>query len=153
MLRQHLDPNLHLVASSVFGLRFAFENQHAGLHLTDGWWLKGHNKGWAEYEALEIAIYWLIQMGIHDADITVHSDARVIGAFSNGRSCNPTQNNCIHRNTSSLIPACITSSPKYVSSSEHLTDLVSCSHIDNYMACLNCNFPLPMALSVGLSEF
>jgi len=97
MPRQHLDPNLHVDASSSFGLGFAFENQYAGWHLINGWEAKGCNIGWAEAVALELSIYWLIQMGFHDADITVHWDnTRLIGAFSNGRAHNPTQIDCLH---------------------------------------------------------
>ena len=90
LLRQHLNLNIHLDASSSFGLSFAFENQYAGWCLIDSWAAKGQYIGWAESMALKLTIYWLIQRGFHDADIIVHSvNTGVIGAFLNGRSCNP----------------------------------------------------------------
>ena len=75
-------------ASSSFSLSFAFENQYAGWCLIEGWVAEGQDIGWAESVAIELAIYCLIQMGFHDADIIVHTG--VIGAFLNGRSRNPT---------------------------------------------------------------
>jgi len=93
--RRHLDPNIHIDASSSFGLGFAFENWYAGWSLIDGWAAEGRDIGWAESVALELAVYWLIQEGFHDANIVVHLDnTGVIGAFSNGRSRNPACNDC-----------------------------------------------------------
>ena len=132
--RQCLDPNSHIEVSS-FGLRFAFKNWYVGWHLVDGWAAEGQDIGWDESVALELAIYWLIQMGFHDADITMHLDnTDVIGAFSNRRSHNPAWNYCLHRMTSSLIPASITISPKYVPSHENLAVPTSCGQFDKYIA-------------------
>jgi len=81
MPRQHLNQNLHMDMSTSFGVGFVFDDQFAGWHLTEGW---------AETVALELAIYWLLQMGFHDSEIMICSDnTGVIDAFLNGRSCNP----------------------------------------------------------------
>jgi len=98
--RQRLDPNIHVDASSAFGLGFAMNNHYAGWHLSDSWAADGHNIGWAECVALELAIYWLIQEGFRNTDVTIHLDNMgVIAAFSNGKSRNTARNNCIRRIT------------------------------------------------------
>ena len=151
-LRQHLDLNIHVDASSFFGLGFAFENSYAGWHLINIWVAGRHNIGWMESMALELEIYWLIQRGFHNVDITVHSDnTGVIAAFSNGKSCNTAQNDCICCNTSAIIPTCLAISLMYVSSCENLADPDSCGHTDNYDAHLICTFLLPNPLSLWLS--
>ena len=146
-LRQHLDPNLHVDASLSFSLCFAFENKCAGWHLTDGWVARGHNIGWAVSVALELVIYWLIQRGFHNVDVTVHSNnTGVIAAFSNRKSRNTAQNDCIQCITYDLIPVCLTISPMYILSCENLADPVSHGHTDGYDAHLTCTFPLLIPL-------
>ena len=56
MLSQHLDLNLHVDASSSFGLGFMVDNWYAGWHLTEGWATDDRDIGWAESVALEMAI-------------------------------------------------------------------------------------------------
>ena len=60
--RPRLDPNLHVDASP-FGLGFVINNQYASWRLSDSWSSDGQDIGWAESVALELSIYWLIQMG------------------------------------------------------------------------------------------
>ena len=91
-------------------------------------------------------------MGFHDSDITLCSDnTGIIDAFLNGRSCNPARNDCLHWITSSLIPASIMISPKYVPSCENLADPVSHGHLDNYLWHLDCMFKVPSPLLAWLS--
>ena len=148
--RQCLDPNVHVYASLVFGLGFTFNNDYAGWHLSDGWAAGGHDIGWAECVALELAIYWLIQEGFRNADVTVCSDNMgVIAAFSNSKSYNAAHNDCICRITSALVPVCLTISLKYMPSCENLADPVSCGHTAGYSACLVCTFLLPTLCPCG----
>jgi len=150
--RQCLDLNVHIDASSAFGLGFMFNNNYAGWHLSDSWAADSCDIGWAECVALELAIYWLIQEGFRNADVTVPSDNMgVIAAFLNGKSCNATCNNCIRRITSALVPTCLTISPKYMSSCENLANPVSHGHTASYSAWLACTFPLPTPLSLWLT--
>jgi len=150
--RQCLDPNIHVDASSAFGLGFMINNKYAGWHLSDGWAADSHDIGWAEYVALELAIYWLIQEGFWNTDVTVHSDNMgVIAVFSNSKSCNTARNNCIHHITSALVPVCLTISPKYMPSCENLADPVSCGCTAGYSAHLACTFPLLTPLSSWLT--
>ena len=56
----------------------------------DSWATEGQDIGWAESVALELAIYWLIKMGFHDADIIMHLDnTGVIGPFQMGDLTTP----------------------------------------------------------------
>ena len=59
MLRVCIDPNLHVDASSSFGVGFVIENCYAGWRLIEGWACESRDIGWAESMALELAIYWL----------------------------------------------------------------------------------------------
>jgi len=70
LLRQCLDLNVHVDASLAFGLGFTFNNDYAGWRLSDSWVAEGRDIGWAECVALELAIYWLIQEGFRNADVT-----------------------------------------------------------------------------------
>ena len=150
--RQHLDPNIHIDASSAFGLGFTINNYYAGWCLSDSWAADGHDIGWAECVALELAIYWLIQEGFQNADVTICSDNMgVIAAFSNGKSRNAAHNDCICCITSALVPVCLTISPKYVPSCENLADPVSHGRTAGYSAHLTCSFPLPPPLSSWLT--
>jgi len=138
--------------SLAFGLSFTFNNSYAGWHLSDSWVAGGHDIGWAECVAIELAIYWLIQQGLWNADVTICSENMgVIATFSNGKSCNAAHNNCICCITSALVPACLTISPKYVPSCENLADLVSWGCTTSYNACLICTFLLLPSLSLWLS--
>ena len=80
--RQCLDLNVHVDASLAFGLGFTFNNDYAGWRLSDSWVAEGRDIGWAECVALELAIYWLIQEGFRNADVTICLDNMgVIAAF------------------------------------------------------------------------
>jgi len=83
-------------ASTSFGVGFTLNDCYAGWRLTEGWAADGRDIGWAETMALELAIYWLLQMNFHNSNITIRSDnTAVIDAFSNSKSCNPAWNNCL----------------------------------------------------------
>jgi hypothetical protein len=58
----------------------------------------GHNIGWAEFMAIELALLALIQSGAQKIMFTLHSDNRsVVDAFKGRRSCSPLQNMTLHR--------------------------------------------------------
>jgi len=123
-------------------------NKYAGWWLTDESLANDRDIGWAESIALELAIYWLIQEGYQNTDVTVYSDnTGIIGAFSNSHSQNQPRNTCIHHITSSLIPVNLTISPKYIPSSENLADPISWGSTFGYSAHLPCDFEIPTAIA------
>ena len=152
MPRKQFDPNLHIDASSSYGLGFVIENKYAGWQLIAGWACDGRDIGWAESVALELAIYWLIQEGYQGMNITILSDnTGVIGAFSSGRSHNPARNPTIRHTTVAMIPTNISISPEYLTSSGNLADAVSRGATSGYNSRLNCAFPLPTDLAPWLT--
>ena len=147
MLRPFFDPNIHVDASSSYGVRFTIENKYVGWQLIGGWASNNFDIGWAESVALELAIYWLIQEGYQDVNITIHSDITgVIGAFSSGHSRNPAHNDSICCITVSLILANVIITPKYIASANNLANPVLCGITLGYSSWLDCSFLLPADL-------
>ena len=108
------------------------------------WRREGRDIGWAEMVALKLAVRYLEQLGMENADVLVRSDnSGVIGAFQRGRSRNFQVNNSIRRTEAICIALNLWIRPQYVTSSDNHADPVSRGVPDARLASLPIRFELP----------
>jgi len=89
-------------ASSGWGAGIVIGREYDSFKLSDGWEMwDGEKKdiGWAEFAAVELAIYFLVRIhNLRDRHILIHVDNDgVIGAWKNRSSRNPAQNAVLAR--------------------------------------------------------
>src|SRR6266481_2571568 len=91
-----VDPSIFVDALTFWGIGLLADSHWATWHLLPNWGTHGRDIGWAEGVALELAVYWLVAAGFHDADVTIRSDnPGVVGAFWKGHLCNLERNESI----------------------------------------------------------
>ena len=84
----HLDPLVWVDTSSSWGIGLIIGSKWVAWKLLPGWHAHVREIGWAECITLELVVYYLVERGLHDADITIRSDnSEVIGVFWKGCSC------------------------------------------------------------------
>ena len=113
-------------ASSSWGISLVVGTYWAAWRLVPGWNGDGHNIGWAEGIALELAVNWLCSKKYHNVDIIVQSDnSGVIGAFWKGCSHNVSHNDSISQISISLSLSNLSLSPIFIPSLANCADPVS----------------------------
>ena len=121
-----VDPGIFVDASTSWGIGLLADSHWAAWCLLPNWATCGRDIGWAEGVALELAVYWLVAAGFHDADVTIRSDnSGVVGAFWKGRLRNLERNESIGCITVALSCANLSLSPIFVLSIENLADPLS----------------------------
>lgn len=112
------------------------------------WKREGRDIGWAEMVAIELAVRFLEQSRMENADVLVHSDnSGVIGAFERGRSRNFQVNNSIRRTEAICRAANLWIRLQYVASLNNRADPVSRGVLDARLDPLPINFELPSELA------
>jgi hypothetical protein len=88
-----LPSQIFVDASTSWGIGFIWEDQWLAWKLLLGWKAEGHEIGWAEMVAVELAYLTVIAAGFSNCHIILRSDNQgVVGALKNNASCNQQQN-------------------------------------------------------------
>ncbi|SJL14075.1 uncharacterized protein ARMOST_17530 [Armillaria ostoyae] len=116
--------------------------------LIPGWKDQGRNIGWLEALAVELVIYAVMERGIQDASIIVHSDNQgVIGSFDKGRSRSFSMNLAIQRCSAVLAEKNIHLSLTYVASAANPADPISRGDLGLESSRLHLILPTPDLIS------
>ena len=100
--------------------------------------------------AIELASYYLANLGYKDADLILHSDNQgVIGAFQRGRSRNFQVNLSIRRTTLACLSHNLVIYPQYVNTTDNLADPVSRGTLGSN----SDRLPTPPSIPGELSQF
>jgi len=70
----HCNLDVWVNASMSWGIGLVVTGCWAAWWLLDGWKEAGHDIGWVEMVALELALLWMVSTGIQDAKVIVHGD-------------------------------------------------------------------------------
>jgi hypothetical protein len=83
--------------STSWGIGFWVEEKWIAWQSIPGWKSDGHDIGWLEMVAIELALHTVISAGYKDIHLTFQSDnSGIVGAFKNGSSHNTPQNSILH---------------------------------------------------------
>lgn len=134
-------------ASTDWGIGIVVDGPWDAWRLIPGWKDQGRNIGWLEALAVELVIYAVMERGIQDASIIVHSDNQgVIGSFDKGRSRSFSMNLAIQRCSAVLAEKNIHLSLTYVASAANPADPISRGDLGLESSRLRSKFSLPREL-------
>jgi len=103
--------------------------------------------------AMELALLWMVSIGIQDANVVVHGDnTGVQGTLKKGRSRNVACNLSIRQMTRVMALANIMLDPVYVTSDANLADACSRGELGSAEMHLPVLFTLPAALTPFISH-
>lgn len=92
------DLRIYVDASTSWGIGIMIGDRWYAFKLVRDWKVPGIDIGWLEAVALELLMYFLVQLGHRDVHLLMHSDnTGAIGAHDKGRSRNMAINLCVHR--------------------------------------------------------
>jgi hypothetical protein len=138
------DLGIYVDACTSWGIGIIINGSWAAFQLKDDWKIPHHDICWLETITIELLVYFLEQLGFHNAHLRVHSDNKgTIGALAKGRSCNRPINLAIHRTLGVLYPLFITPDFVYVPSAENLADPISRGDLGPAHKILHPKFLLP----------
>src|ERR1700677_1970617 len=84
---------IHVDASTLWGIGFTMNGKWLAWKLKPGWKIKGHEIGWAEMVAVELSLTALMAAGYSNAHFILRSNNKgVSGALKGGKSRNEEQN-------------------------------------------------------------
>ena len=117
------DIGIYVDASTSWGIGIIIGEHWYAFMLTNTWKIPGHDICWLEAIALELLVYFLIQLRFQHVHLLASSDNNgAIGAHSKGRSSNDAINLCVHRTYAASAAHLISLSFKYVESSLNPAD-------------------------------
>jgi hypothetical protein len=92
-----LDTILFVDASTQWGIGLVINGRWLAWQLKDGWNSEGHEIGWAEMVAVELAIQTLVTAKFTNCHIIMHSDNKgMVGVLQAGCSRGTQQNSILH---------------------------------------------------------
>jgi hypothetical protein len=139
-----VDRHLYVDASTDWGIgikRGSYWDAWRGVGL---WCSPSRHIGWLEAVALEFMVYTIEELGLHDANLIVHSDNQgVIGTFDKGRSRNFEMNLCVHWSHAILAARNLTLDLQYIESAKNPADPISRGILLDTYTHRCCSFTLP----------
>jgi hypothetical protein len=149
------DIGIYVDAATSWGIGIIIHGRWYAFRLSPSWKVPGRDICWLEAIALELLIYFLIQLGYTNAHLLIYSDSNgAIGAHSKGRSSNSEINLCVRRTYAASTASLLTPSFRYIESALNPADPISRGIIDlpsdQQMTRL---FDLPLELSGLLSDY
>jgi hypothetical protein len=139
-----IDHHLYVDASTEWGIgikRGAYWDAWRGV---GAWRSPSRHIGWLESVALELMVYAIEELGLHDANLVIFSDNQgVIGAFDKGQSHNYKMNLCVRHSHSVLAAHNLTLDLCYVESVKNPADPISRGSLLDPSAHRRCSFTLP----------
>lgn len=147
------DLHIFVDASTSWGIGIIIGTQWYAFGLLPAWKVPGRDIGWLEAIALELLMYFIVQLGYRNIHLLMHSDnTGAIGAHEKGRSRNIATNLCVRRTY--LISAEHLIIPKfvYIPSAENPADPISRGVLGVASFRLTRSFLLPAELSSLLYE-
>jgi hypothetical protein len=113
-------------ASTGWGIGIILGDCWYAFQLKTDWKVEGRDICWLEAVALELLVYFLIELGYQDCHLLIHSDNNgAIGAHEKGRSSNAAINLCVRRTYAATALHGIVPSFKYVESAANPSDPIS----------------------------
>jgi len=120
------DLHLYVNASTSWGIGIIIGDCWASFKLSPTWKIAGRDICWLETVAIELLIYFLEEMNLHDCHLLIHSDNQgTIGAFDKGCSPNSHLNLSICRTYLTLSHLSISPQIIYVESIANPADPIS----------------------------
>lgn len=120
------DLGIYVDASTSWGIGIVIGKSWAAFQLKPDWKIPGHDICWLETVAIEILVYFLEQLGLHNTRLRIHSDNKgTIGALSKGRSRSRPVNLAIRRTLAILYPLFISPDIVFVPFAENQADPIS----------------------------
>jgi hypothetical protein len=148
-----VDPDIFVNASTSWGIGLTVASLWKAWSFLSGWQSHGHNIGWAESIALELAVNEIAACGFHDVHVLVHSDNKgSIGQYIHGQSCNPFINESIVCTSLITRNANFNIALDYVKSSRNPADAASCGMLPGNSLCLPVVFWLLDAITPFLTN-
>ena len=121
------DLGIFVDASTSWGIGIIIQGRWYAFWLVEGWKIPGHDICWLEAIALELLVYFLIQLHFYDTHLCTFSDNdSAIGAHSKGHSRNSEINLCVLRTYAASAAHLISLTFKYIESSLNPADPISC---------------------------
>lgn len=143
-----IDLGIYVDASTSWGIGIIIQGRWHAFELVPDWKIPGHDICWLEAIALELLIYFLIQLGFNGVHLLIHSDNNgAIGAHTKGRSHNEAINLCIRRTYASTDQHLIVPTFKYIASALNPADPISRGDLGLPTERLTRSFNLPLILS------
>ena len=145
-----IDINMWVDASTSFGIGMIFQKRWAAWKLANGWNARGsgHDIGWAECVAMELAVLAVAEAGMRDCRILLRGDNMgVIGAIRSRRGRNIQQNESIRRIDNIADMLNIDLDPIYVDTKINLADKPSHGEVSSIGDRLDFIIALPGELN------
>jgi hypothetical protein len=142
------DFRIFVDASTGWGIGILITDRWYAFKALDGWDEDGRDICWLEAVALELLVYFLIQLGITESHILIHSDNNgAIGAHSKGASRNSEINLCVRRTFAATTENLIFPKFVYVPSADNPSDPISRGKLGPSGKQLTREFVIPADIS------
>jgi hypothetical protein len=147
------DMGIYVDASTSWGIGIIIGNQWYAFKLVSDWKLPGRDICWLEAVALELLVYFLVQLQLTNTHLLIHSDNNgAIGAHSKGRSRNEAINLCVRRTYTATTQSLIIPSFKYIASALNPSDPISRGELGTTHQRMIRSFVLPVELSTSFID-
>jgi hypothetical protein len=134
------DLDLWVDASTDWGIGIILGGKWNAWTLIQGWKGSGRDIGWLEAIAVELAARTLLDQGVMDSAVIIHSDNQgIIGAFKHGRSRNFHINLCIRHVKALVMASNVLHILTYTESAQNKADPISRGEIGS----LSSRLPSP----------
>lgn len=138
------DIGIYVDASTSWGIGIIIRERWYAFQLVDNWKVKGRDICWLEAVALELLVYFLIQLRFSEVHLLMHSDNNgAIGAHTKGRSHNVAINLCVRRTYMATAEHLIIPRFIYIASADNPSDPISRGELGLPNLRLTRSFPLP----------
>lgn len=147
------DLGIYVDASTSWGIGIIIGDLWFALELVPDWKIPGRDICWLEAIALELLIYFLVQLGLTNAHLLMHSDNNgAIGAHSKGRSRNTEINLCVRRAYTAAANTFIKPSFKYIPSALNPADPISRGELGLPSLRMTRDFVLPAEFATSFVD-
>lgn len=142
------DLRIFVDASTSWGIGIIIGDMWYAFKLVPNWKTTGLDIGWLEAVALELLMYFLVQLGHQNVHLLMHSDnTGAIGAHDKGRSRNIATNLCVRRTYLLSSEHLIIPKFVYIPSADNPADPISRGILGHPSCRLTKTFTLPPELA------
>ena len=142
------DLHLYVDASTSWGIGIIIGTHWSSFQLSPTWKIAGRDICWLETVAIELLVYFLEEIGLHDCRLLIHSDNQgTIGALNKGRSPNSHINLSVRRTYLVLSDLSISPEIIYIDSIANPADPISRGEQGEAGQRISHQFKLPTELT------